>query len=180
MTFTLRPATLADASALSAFASQNFPDAAPAVVPRDAVAAFVAASLNEEAVARYIKTGAYRFTLAVNQEGEIIAYSGIDTREPQPAEVPGKAAYLSKFYVGAEARGTGVSHALMQAVIDEACATGHDGLHLGTHRENYRAQKFYEKNGFVKVGTRQFELAAGICGDDFIYHLPIPKEGMIS
>lgn len=173
MTFTIRLATLTDAGALSAFASANFPDAAPAVVPRDAVAAFVAEKLSPEAFTAYISTGAYVFNIALDEAGQIIAYSGVDTAEPQPAEVPGAAAYLSKFYVGAAARGTGVSRALMRQVIEDARAAGKNGVHLGTHQQNYRAQGFYEKQGFTRVGTRTFEVAPGVLGDDFIYHLPI-------
>lgn len=67
----------------------------------------------------------------------------------------------------------GVSVVLMQQLVEDAQSAGYDGIHLGTHRENYRAQAFYEKMGFTKVGTRTFELTKSVLGHDFIYYLPL-------
>lgn len=173
MTFTLRRATLADAPALSAFASRYFPDAAPDVVPRDAIAAFIAENLNEQKIGDYISTGTYEFTLAENPHGEIMGYFGFDLTAEQPAEIPGRAAYLSKFYLSDTARGTGLARTLMDAVIEDARAGGYDGVHLGTHQLNHRAQAFYERAGFVRLGERFFDLAPGVRGEDYIYHLPL-------
>ncbi|WP_237232909.1 GNAT family N-acetyltransferase [Rothia nasisuis] len=173
MTVIIRPATLTDAAALSDFAGTYFPDAAPATVPRAAVAEFIATNLDEASLARHIATGAYAFTIALNTQGEIIAYTGIDHEAEQPAEVPGSAAYLSKFYLSEEARGTGLAQELMSRVIEDARADGKDGLHLGTHRENVRAQKFYEKMGFKRVGERVFRLTETVVGHDYIFYLPL-------
>lgn len=173
MSFTLRAATPADAAALSVFAGENFPDAAPAVVPREAVAAFIAEHLSQQALKQAIASGVYTVNLVLDAEGQIIAYSAIDTVHPQPAEVAGNAAYLSKFYVGVAARGMGISGVLMQQLVKDAQSAGYDGIHLGTHQENYRAQAFYEKMGFTKVGTRTFELTKSVLGHDFIYYLPL-------
>ncbi|MEX3632759.1 GNAT family N-acetyltransferase [Rothia sp. LK2492] len=173
MSFTLRAATPADAAALSVFAGENFPDAAPAVVPREAVEAFIAENLTEEVLGQAITSGVYTVNLVLDTEGQILAYSAIDTVQPQPIEVAGNAAYLSKFYVGADARGVGISGMLMGQLVEDAQSAGYDGIHLGTHQENYRAQAFYEKMGFIKVGIRTFELTTGVLGQDFIYHLPL-------
>lgn len=173
MSFTLRAATPADAAALSVFAGENFPDAAPAVVPREAVAAFIAEHLSQQALKQAIASGAYTVNLVLNAEGQIIAYSAIDTVQPQPAEVAGNAAYLSKFYVGASARGMGISGVLMQQLVKDAQSAGYDGIHLGTHQENYRAQTFYEKMGFKRVGTRTFQLTPDVIGEDYIYYLQL-------
>ena len=173
MPHTLRPAVLADVPSLSAFASAHFPDAAPSVVPREFVTAFVSENLDEASFTRYIETGAYSFTLAVNEAGDIIAYSGIDHEAPQPAEIPGNAAYLSKVYLSAETRGTGLARELMDAAIAAARADGKDGLYLGTHQLNHRAQAFYEKMGFTRVGERTFQLTATEVAHDYIYHLSI-------
>lgn len=173
MSFTLRVATSADAAALSVFAGENFPDAAPAVVPREAVAAFIAEHLSQQALEQAIASGAYTVNLVLDAEGQIIAYSAIDTVQPQPHEISGNAAYLSKFYVGAEARGMGVSGVLMRQLIEDVRFAGYDGIHLGTHQENYRAQTFYEKMGFKRVGTRTFQLTPDVIGEDFIYYLQL-------
>lgn len=61
----------------------------------------------------------------------------------------------------------------MDAAIAAARADGKDGLHLGTHQLNHRAQAFYEKIGFTRVGERTFQLTATEVAHDYIYHLSI-------
>lgn len=174
----IRPATSADVSALAAFAAVNFPDAAPGFMPREALHEFVSKNLNEAFFTHAIETGAFTFTLAVDEAGKIVGYTGIDHVSEQPVEVPGRAAYLSKFYLAAEARGGGLAGELMQTVFESARAAGCDGVHLGTHHENLRAQKFYEKMGFVQVGERIFPLTEEVAGQDYIYYLPLEREGV--
>lgn len=175
MTYTLRPAVLADATALSAFAQATFPQAAPPVVPREAVQNFVDTALDEASFTRYISTGSYSFTLAENERGEIIGYTGIDHSQPQPSQIPGTATYLSKFYLAPTMRGSGLAGELMELVREQARAAGRDGIYLGTHQQNYRAQKFYEKMGYTIVGTRLFQLSAGVQAQDFIYYQSLTK-----
>ena len=70
MSFTLRAATPADAAALSVFAGENFPDAAPAVVPREAVEAFITENLSEEVLEQAIASGVYTVNLVLDTEGQ--------------------------------------------------------------------------------------------------------------
>jgi ribosomal protein S18 acetylase RimI-like enzyme len=49
----------------------------------------------------------------------------------------------------------------MQVCIDNAQQKGYDTLWLGVWENNIRAQVFYRKWNFVKVGTHVFQL-----GDD--------------
>lgn len=79
-----------------------------------------------------------------------------------PEHVTGiKPIELVRLYVSHESLGSGVGAALMQACIDDAQQTGHDALWLGVWEHNIRAQAFYRKWNFVKVGTHVFKL-----GDD--------------
>ncbi|MDY6051940.1 MAG: GNAT family N-acetyltransferase [Rothia sp. (in: high G+C Gram-positive bacteria)] len=173
MSYTLRPATLADAPALSAFASAHFPDSTPPIVSSEHIEVFVSENLDEASFTHFLETGSHSFTLAVDKNDDIIAYAGIDHTASQPDEVPGDAAYLSKFYLSAETRGTGLARELMQSVISEARADGKDGLHLRTPQLNHRAQAFYEKVGFSQVGECPFHLTETVTVQDYIYHLPL-------
>ena len=65
---------------------------------------------------------------------------------------------LSKMYVDATMRGSGLTPALMDAVIRQAAAHGTDLLWLGTHVTNKRAQKAYKRAGFRQVGTRTYNV----------------------
>jgi GNAT superfamily N-acetyltransferase len=74
---------------------------------------------------------------------------------------------LSKFYLLAEAHGTGASAALMAATLDAARARGAAAMWLGVNQENARANRFYEKNGFVQVGVKHFLVGENL-EDDFV------------
>lgn len=90
MTLTLRPATLADLPALAAFAAATFPDAAPAVIPRQAVASFIEQNLSEVALRGFLDKGSYSFTLALDPQGQILAYAGIDHQAPSRLKCPAR------------------------------------------------------------------------------------------
>ncbi len=68
---------------------------------------------------------------------------------------------LVRLYVSQESLGSGVGAALMQACVERAQRAGYDTLWLGVWENNTRAQAFYYKWNFVKVGTHVFQL-----GDD--------------
>jgi len=50
--------------------------------------------------------------------------------------------------VADDAQGQGVGRRLMEALIDQARATGRQGLRLTTHKQNHRAQALYSSCGF--------------------------------
>ena len=93
----------------------------------------------------------------VDSEGE--QPHGIDPRpacvRPVGGEVVGE---LSKVYVDAAMRGSGLTPALMDAVMRQAAAHGTSLLWLGTHVTNKRAQKAYKRAGFRQVGTRTYNV----------------------
>lgn len=63
---------------------------------------------------------------------------------------------LLRFYVDRPWQGQGVASQLMLAVETQARARGARELWLGVWERNERAQAFYRKHGFRKVGTQIF------------------------
>ena len=63
---------------------------------------------------------------------------------------------LLRFYVDQPWQGQGVAGLLMQAVQDQARTRGARELWLGVWERNERAQAFYRKYGFRKVGSQIF------------------------
>ncbi|WP_421084205.1 GNAT family N-acetyltransferase [Rothia nasimurium] len=173
MTYTIRPATSSDATALAELAAATFPDAAPPVIPVEAVQEFIATQLTEEAFGRYLRPGAWLITVAQDSDGHLVGYSALDQQEPQPEAVPGDAIYLSKFYLRPETRGSGLAADLFTATQNLARSLGKTTLHLATHEDNLRAQKFYEKSGFTLYGTRDFQITPEIIGHDYTYYLAL-------
>lgn len=60
---------------------------------------------------------------------------------------------ICKVYVAAEARGTGLAHALLDAVEQHARAAGAARLVLWTDTRFEAAHRFYEKRGYVRQGA---------------------------
>ena len=77
-------------------------------------------------------------------------------------------AELSKCYVAPGHHGAGIAAALMTATLDEAAARGAVAVWLGVNQENAKAQRFYEKSGFARVGVKRF-LVGDRYEDDFVY-----------
>ena len=68
---------------------------------------------------------------------------------------------LGAMYVRANARGTGLGDALVEAVIDQAVATGTEQIKLLVNAENPHAIKLYERHGFRPVGRYPNSLRVG-------------------
>ncbi len=74
---------------------------------------------------------------------------------------------LQKIYVLSYYHGSGAGAALIQAVLDLADEICPDYLWLDTYINNTKAIRFYEKNGFQKIGKHYFTIGA----QTFEYHL---------
>jgi ribosomal protein S18 acetylase RimI-like enzyme len=59
---------------------------------------------------------------------------------------------LGAMYVRANARGTGLADALVEAVIDQAVKSGAEQIKLTVNAENPRAIRLYERHGFRTIG----------------------------
>jgi diamine N-acetyltransferase len=73
---------------------------------------------------------------------------------PSPVE-------LVRLYVDRPWQGAGVAHSLMENCFGEARRQGFKTIYLGVWEQNFRAQAFYRKWGFARVGEHIFQM-----GDD--------------
>jgi ribosomal protein S18 acetylase RimI-like enzyme len=62
----------------------------------------------------------------------------------------------------------------MTASLESARDRGAQGIWLGVNQQNARANRFYEKSGFEKVGTKRF-LVGGKLEDDFVRELKLGR-----
>ena len=70
-----------------------------------------------------------------------------------------KALELKRIYVSKEYHGKGVAQQLMDFIFDYAATNKYEVVWLGVWDQNYKAQKFYEKYGFVNSGfTHDFPI----------------------
>jgi ribosomal protein S18 acetylase RimI-like enzyme len=67
---------------------------------------------------------------------------------------------LQRLYVSHEFHGKEIAAKLMSECFAEAERRKYQTMWLGVWEYNYRAQKFYEKVGFKKVGSHIFQLGS--------------------
>lgn len=172
----VRRADHADVEALAALAALTFPLACPPHTTDEAKAAFIAAHLSEASFTRYLDDPA-RVIFVAEAEGALAGYTMLVTGEPTDADVAAAVTLrptveLSKCYVHPGAHGAGVASALMAESLAEATASGARGMWLGVNQLNARAQRFYGKHGFTRVGVKRF-LVGERYEDDYVYERPL-------
>ncbi|MBC8025515.1 MAG: GNAT family N-acetyltransferase [Steroidobacteraceae bacterium] len=75
---------------------------------------------------------------------------------------------LWRFYVDKSWHGRGIAHALMDAAKARARRRGARTMWLGVWERNARAQAFYRKHGFEKVGSHVFVVGSDPQTDDVL------------
>ncbi|MEU5840531.1 GNAT family N-acetyltransferase [Rhodococcus sp. NPDC047139] len=168
---TVDEAGIWDAEAIAQVAATTFPLACPPEAGEDDIADFIERTLSAEKFAEYLSSPE-RTVLEARTGGEIVGYlMAVDAapEDPAVAEVvtARPAIEISKMYVMPGHQGSGVSSALMEAIIARATSLGRAGLWLGVNQKNARARRFYEKHGFTVVGVRTFVVGAQT-HDDFV------------
>ena len=163
-----------DAAQLSALASRTFPEACPPELPRAAIDAFIAAELGPDVFeAMLADSTRHRILVAqvdarlVGNTLTIVGEGAIPPELVRPGKVEADAAYLSKCYVDAPWRGSGIADALVEAAASDAAHRGHASLALGTNRANKKAQAFYKRHGFRRRSTRTFDVG-GVLNHDVV------------
>ncbi|KQQ93458.1 acetyltransferase [Leifsonia sp. Leaf325] len=185
MTIRIRTATAADAGSLAELAAATFPLACPPHTTAEAIADFIATHLSHDSFDAYLADPARVLLIAEQQQATdaasdplAVGYTMLVFGEPTDADVAAAIGIrptveLSKFYTLASIHGTGVSGPLMAATLDAAGERGAAGAWLGVNEENARAIRFYEKNGFARVGTKHF-LVGDRYEDDFVLERRLP------
>jgi ribosomal protein S18 acetylase RimI-like enzyme len=170
MATTVRMATTDDAALLHELAVLTFGLACPPGTTQEAIGDFVATVLSETSFAGYLRDSD-RVLLIAEVDGVPAGYTMLVFGEPiDPAVVAALTVHptveLSKVYVVEGHHGAGIGPALMSASLDVAAERA-SAVWLGVNQHNARANRFYEKNGFAIVGTKQF-LVGGKLEDDFV------------
>jgi GNAT superfamily N-acetyltransferase len=173
---TVRVAGPDDVPQLAEVAAATFGLACPPSMSRARVDAFVADVLSPARFEDYLADADRRVLLA-EQDGIPLGYAMLVRGEPRDPDVRSALTLrptveLSKIYVLPEAHGTGAAAALMAASLEWAASVGAAGAWLGVNQQNERAQRFYAKSGFARVGTKRF-LVGGVYEDDFVLERPL-------
>ena len=101
-------------------------------------------------------------------DGEAVAFAQVrsgKTTDGVPAE---GTIELWRFYVDKRWHGQGVAHTLMNAAKARGRRRGASTMWLGVWERNARAQAFYRKHGFEKVGNHVFVVGSDPQTDDVL------------
>lgn len=168
----VRPAGPDDAGVLADVAAATFALACPPHITAEAIATFIADVLSRECFERYL-ADPERDLFVSSDGGLVTGYTMVVHGEPADPDVRAAltlrpTAELSKIYVLPDHHGAGTSRLLMAAAIEAARVRGAVGVWLGVNQLNERAQRFYVKSGFARVGTKRF-LVGDRYEDDYVF-----------
>lgn len=173
---TIRRAVAGDETALSAVAGATFHLACPPHTTPESIAAFVRDVLSPDNFRAYL-ADPQRVLLIAEEAGVAVGYVMLVAGEPYDADVAATITLrptveLSKIYVLESHLGRGIALALLDASVAASRELGVRGMWLGTNQLNVRAQRFYEKHGFARVGAKRF-LVGDAWEDDYVFELPL-------
>ena len=156
----IRLAARADLPALTELAARTFYDAfAPTNTPEN-MEAYMSNAFTVKQFTDEWEDPRATFYLAECSE-RLAGYAKLYRSEPPACVNESNAIELSRLYVASEFIGAGIGPALMQHCLDEARRQNYQAMFLGVWEHNPRAQAFYRKWSFARVGEHVFPM-----GDD--------------
>jgi len=157
---TLRNATIDDANLLTELGSRTFSEAFAADNTKRNMEEYLNAAFNPAQQLAELSDPNTHIKIA-EKDGVAVGYSMLRS-SVAPNEITGEEPIeLVRLYVSQGTIGSGVGAELMGECVRHSRELGFKTLWLGVWENNFRAQAFYRKWGFVEVGTHIFQL-----GDD--------------
>lgn len=153
----------ADAKLLSVLASATFYEAYFEQDEPHNLADYIIDSFAVEDIAEQIEDRNSTFLIAF-LAGKAVGYAKLVAGSREPCITAERTVELKRIYLVERVWRRGVGETLLNRCIQEARRMRMDSIWLGVWQMNSRAKPFYEKNGFVTIGTLEFPYgdAAGI------------------
>jgi ribosomal protein S18 acetylase RimI-like enzyme len=152
----IRRATVADADALAEFGARTFYETFAADNTPEDMQLFLASTWSPDLQRAEILDKGLDTLLACDARHALAGFAQVRAAQPPAGIEVRKPVELKRFYVDTPWQGRGVARALMEAAEQAARARGAREFWLGVFERNERAQAFYRKCGFRKVGTQIF------------------------
>jgi GNAT superfamily N-acetyltransferase len=169
-----------EAAQLSGFSSRCFDQTYGPLCRAADVDAHIAEFLSASAWLTVL-TGATSWVLAAVIDDQWAAYSHLQLaalpegtasmHASAPSVTPVE---ICRFYIARKWHGQGVAAALLSEVFTHAAAHGAESVWLSSWQENARANAFYAKWGFGKIGTTTFVMGEDV-QQDFLLQRVLPS-----
>lgn len=170
MTITYRTPAQADIPAMAQLGAETFMATFGHLYKKADADAFLAAVHSIEGISHSMAMPGTAYLLA-EESSDLVGFCKIGHLD-LPVEPQGIAQELYQLYVREPYKGTGVAQHLMQWALNTFRTRQVDEVYLSVWSENLRAQRFYQRYGFEKVG--EWDFMVGTQADhDFIYRVKL-------
>lgn len=163
----IRRCTSADAAALALIGQCTFLETYADILPGAAIIAHCGKAHSLQLYTGWLADPAFGHWLVETRGGAPVGFMVV---APPDLPLPGvsrRDAEIKRIYLLSKYQGCGVGKRLIDEAIKHAAEREVKRLLLGVYIHNVAAIAFYERSGFVKVGTRTFHVG-GNDYDDFI------------
>ena len=155
----LRTASIKDVALIADFARQTFETAfGPDNDPED-MHAYLDACFTNDQINKELENPGIAYLLAY-ADNQVVGYVKLEAGPPPDYDAALKPVQLSRIYVASNLLGKGVGTQLMQLTLQECRQLGYESVWLGVWDQNLRAQKFYRRCGYKKIGKKSFILGS--------------------
>ena len=155
----IRRAAESDADALAELGRSTFSETFAKDNRPEDMERYLSSTFGPELQRRELRDPKRRIAIAWDGS-EAVGYFHLAESEPDPSVAGPKPIELVRLYVDARRLGLGVGAALMRECVALARREGFETLWLGVWEKNLRAQAFYRKNAFTRVGEHVFRLGS--------------------
>jgi len=156
----IRRADSDDAETLLKFAARTYYETFSPVNTPENMQAYMANAFTLPQFKLELRDPRAAFLLA-EIDGQLSGYAKLLAEKAPECVTGGAPIELVRFYIDQAWQGSGLASALMVACLSEAKNGGFKTIYLGVWEKNLRAQAFYHKWNFVRVGEHTFQM-----GDD--------------
>lgn len=163
---TFRPGIPADASALSRVGARAFPVGHP--VSQADIDAYVRAHFGEAHFAADLADAQRTFFVACDQNTPVAFAVLLEGTTDGYIAHLGHTVEVQRIYADPAYHGSGAARELMAYTLQRAKERGFKYAWLGAWEGNARAQGFYAKFGFRKVGAREIWVGEDLHRDDIL------------
>lgn len=146
----IRDARPSDAPALAAVAAETFIETFGHLYKPEDLSAFLEKNHAASVYSRLIADSEWQVWIAEDGEGAAVAYCVAGPCTLPVPDMPEKSGELARLYLRSGAQGTGLGARLLDLALGWMRAR-FDHIYLSVYAENVRAQKLYQRAGFVKI-----------------------------
>lgn len=163
----LRRADQKDAGALAAIGSATFLESFAELIPGGDLILHCHKQHSVEMYRSFLTAEDKRYSCWIAEIAETGAPIGYAVTCPPdlPIAYEQSDIELKRIYVFSKYHGTGAGAMLNHAVDTHASEVGAKNVLLGTYEANHRAIAFYKREGYAKIGVRQFQVGEQLFDD---------------